>query len=146
MLNITYIFQDIEPNNTTKLLLSRVCNLVNETVSLPKNIEIEFRQLDKSNYAETSLNPRFSNRITINSDLHFSEMIIPLIHELIHLNQIYTGQLSKRRDGVYIWEGKQYNLSKKMSYNEYLNLPWENDVLIRQETLRVTILEKLGKI
>lgn len=146
MLNIIYIFQDIEPNDTVKLLLSRVCDLVSEHLVLPKEIQIEFKKLSDSNYAETSLNPRYKNRITINSNLELTEMINPLIHELIHLSQLHEGKLRKRRDGMYIWENRNYTVVETLSYKQYLELPWEADVVNRQKQITKQILDKLGKL
>jgi hypothetical protein len=119
--------------------------LLRENLDLPREIQIEFKELGDSIYAETSLNPRYSNRITLNSNLEINEIIKPLIHELIHLEQINKGILSKRRNGSYLFEGKVYNIKPNMSYKDYQSLPWEHDVLVREKILHKIILDKLGK-
>lgn len=144
MLNIVFITEK-QVNNKIKIVAKRVCELVKENLDLPKEIQIEFRDLDENVYAETSLNPRYNNRITLNSNLQANEIIKPLIHELIHLEQINKGKLVKRRDGSYLFEGKIYNIKPKMSYREYLLLPWESDVLDKEKILYKIILDKLGK-
>jgi len=144
LLNIVFISEK-QINNKTKIVVKRVCELLRENLELPKEIQIEFKELGDNVYAETSLNPRYNNRITLNSNLAVSEVIKPLVHELIHLEQINKGKLSKRRDGTYLFEGKLYSPKKTMSYKEYLELPWEYDVLVKEKILYKIILDKLGK-
>lgn len=143
MFNIIFISEK-PVNNKSKILIKRIYELLQEHLELPKEIQVEFKELDDSVYAETSLNPRYNNRITLNSKLEINEIIKPLIHELIHLEQISKGKLAKRRDGSYLYEGKIYNIKPNMTYNDYLNLPWENDVLVREKILYKIILDKLG--
>lgn len=144
MLNIIFI-SDKQINYKAKILINRIIELLHENLELPNEIQIEFKELDENVYAETSLNPRYNNRITLNTKLEINDIIKPLIHELVHLEQINKGRLSKRRDGSYLYEGKVYKIKPDISYDDYLNLPWENEVVIRQPVLYKMILDKLGK-
>lgn len=144
MLNIIFISEK-QINNKSKILIKRICELLRENLELPKEIQIEFKELEENVYAETSLNPRYNNRITLNSKLEINDIMKPLIHELIHLEQINKGKLAKRRDGSYLYEGKIYNIKPNMTYKDYLDLPWEADVLVKEKILYKTILDKLGK-
>lgn len=144
MLNIIFI-SDKQINYKAKILINRIIVLLHENLELPNEIQIEFKELDENVYAETSLNPRYNNRITLNTKLEINDIIKPLIHELVHLEQINKGRLSKRRDGSYLYEGKVYKIKPDISYDDYLNLPWENEVVIRQPVLYKMILDKLGK-
>ncbi len=142
MLNIEFVLHDKEIDDFTKQTILRVCQLVSEQLELPNTIQIEYKRLSDSTYGETSLNPRFKNRVTINSLLSCSELIQPLIHELIHLHQIHTKQLEIRRDGIYIWRNKKYIVDKSLSYKQYLELPWENDVINKIKIIKEIIQKK----
>lgn len=135
MLNIVYIFQDIEPNENIKLISNRLVEICKQHIQLPHEIQIEFKKLDPNEYGHTSLNPRYKNRITINSDLTLSEIVKPIIHELCHMSQLYENRLYKHRDETYIWEGKKYKLKSSMTYSDYQNLPWELDVAEKEVKL-----------
>lgn len=128
-----------------RTLVERLCRIVSKKILLPDIIEVEFKILSKNVYAETSLNPKFQNRIFINEDLDDNEIIKPLIHELIHLNQKIEGKLSILRDGSFVWENKAYKISKSMSYNEYKNLPWEYDVFLKEKEINKFLLESIKK-
>jgi hypothetical protein len=142
LLNIEFVLHDKEIDDFTKQTILRVCQLVSEQLELPNTIQIEYKRLSDSTYGETSLNPRFKNRVTINSLLSCSELIQPLIHELIHLHQIHTKQLEIRRDGIYIWRNKKYIVDKSLSYKQYLELPWENDVINKIKIIKEIIQKK----
>lgn len=144
MFNIIFISEK-SINNNNKIVIKRICEILREKLELPNEIQIEYKELNENVYAETSLNPRYNNRITLNSKLQINEIIKPLIHELIHLEQINKGRLSKRRDGSYLYEGKIYKIKPNMSYNDYLSLPWEDEVVTREPILHKFILDKLGK-
>ena len=105
-------------------------------VPLPKNIEIEFKRLSDSIYGETILDPRFPNRIRLSETLTTKEILRPLVHELLHLNQTFTGELSMQRDGSYVWQGKVFRVNTKgMTVGEWEKLPWEQDVANTQDAV-----------
>jgi hypothetical protein len=143
LLNIEFVLHEKELDNFTRQTIIRVCELVSEQLDLPDKVQIEYKKLSDSTYGETSLNPRFRNRVTINSLLSSSELIQPLIHELIHLHQIHTNKLEIRRDGVFVWCGKKYDVNKTLSYQEYLDLPWENDVINKIKILTKNIIDNI---
>lgn len=140
MLNITFLLSDKELDKQTKLVITRICELVYKEIDLPKEIQIEFKNLDESTYGETSLNPRYKNRLSLNKNLSLDELVKPLIHELIHIHQIHIGKLSKRRYNFYIWENKTYNLNNTLTYQDYCNLPWELDVKEKEDIIHKKIL------
>lgn len=129
-------------DDSTKILVERIVSIISNIIELPNEIQIEFRKLDKNAYGETSLNPRYKNRITINSDLDITEIIYPLIHELIHVHQIHTNKLLVRPNNTYFWNDKRYHVDKNLTYESYINLPWEADVIEKQKKIYKIILEQ----
>ena len=142
MLNINYILHDKPLHNNTKILVERLVNIIATVIELPNDLQIEFRKLDKNAYGETSLNPRYKNRITINSDLDLTEIMYPLVHELIHVHQIHTNRLVVRPNNIYFWNNKRYNVNNNLTYESYIDLPWEADVIEKQKMIYKVILEK----
>jgi hypothetical protein len=110
-------------------IIRKVCSIVVKKLTLPKTITIVLKKLEPAIYAETNLQNMNQYRIVINSDLPLSNIIQPLIHELIHLNQIYTGKLVGKRDR-YLWNGIEYKVKNGLSqtYDDYQSMPWELDV------------------
>lgn len=139
---IRYIYTATEPNPKLEKVVSNAVNIIAQKLKLPSSFEIEVVELKDSTYAETLLHPRF-NRIKINSKLDTKELIVPLIHELIHLHQIYVKDLQVKRQGLIFWKGKLYDVkdTSKLSYEEYQNLPWEYDVVEKQKNLLEHLLK-----
>lgn len=110
-------------------IIHKVCSILSRKLKLPTSITIVIKKLEPAIYAETSLQNMSQYRIVINSDLSIRDMITPLVHELIHLNQIYTGKLIGKK-GSYFWEGIEYKVKSGLSqtYNDYQSMPWEMDV------------------
>ena len=127
---IRFIYKDSTYSKERENVISNICSLAKDILSLPDYIEIEIQKLNDSIYAESITNPRFKNRIRLNDNLKLTEMIKPIVHELIHLEQLHTGKLSADRQGNFIYENKSYkNINPvDMSYNDYQNLPWEIEV------------------
>lgn len=126
-----------------RVVLTSVCMLVGQCISLPEKIEIEFSNLNESTYAELVLNTRYKNRIKINNKLSVKECINVLIHELLHLQQLHEGRLMVSSQGDYIWNKKSYSAKniKNLTYKEYNTLPWELDVAQKQQKILKKILE-----
>lgn len=122
-------------------IITKICANAAKHIQLPNHIVIKFKDLGHHVYAETVLHPSVRNRIVLNIQLSVKDLIRPLVHELLHLNQITTGRLSNARN-MYIWEGQKYNLSntENMNYKDYQNLPWELDVSSKESKLIVDIL------
>ena len=117
-------------------LIKKVIELVTQLYVLPNQIEIQFENMGPSVYGMTMLDPRFPNRIRLNEDLKEQEVIIPLAHELVHLNQIYTNRLQVRSGGRILWDNQMYKVdSLKLNYDEYCSLPWEEDAIQKQNKL-----------
>lgn len=112
-------------------------------ISLPDQLEVEFRCLGPSSYGETILDPRKTvRRIVLNVDLDVKSLFYPTIHEFVHVSQIHTGRLAMSRTGVYVWENKTYPVDPlKMSYKDYQQLPWELDAHEQQMILGKKLLE-----
>lgn len=110
-------------------IIRKICSAAVDKLKLPNTITIILKKLEPSVYAETNLHSSNQHRIVINSDLPIKNTIEPLVHELIHLSQIYTGQLVGKK-GYYVWQGIEYKNKNGLSqtYTEYQNMPWELDV------------------
>lgn len=142
MIYFIYSKTSVKQIHKEKVLLS-IYTKAKSYLKLPKSLEVEFVDLHDSLYAETIVNPRYKNRIRLSSKLSEKEIIRPALHELIHLEQMYTGRLSSPRTGMYLWEGQLYNHNdlEKLSFVDYCNLPWETDVNERLDKLLISILK-----
>ena len=128
-------------------LTDRVIELVDKLYVLPNEIEIVFESLGKNVHGMTVLDTRHSSRIRLNIDLSLEEYIIPLTHELIHLHQIFTTRLQPRTGGKILFDNVLYKVdSLKMSYEDYMNLPWEQDVMEKQRKLLIFLQENSRKL
>lgn len=142
---IKFIYNAGTENKDREKVVNAVIEKCRQKFSLPDNIEVEFRKLEPSVHAETLIEFRFKNRIRLNASLNYVDVIKPLIHELLHLNQTYTNKLSGRRDGAYIWLGQAYKVNEDISYRQYRNLPWEKDVTDRETIILDEILDDFKK-
>ena len=126
---IRFIYSGDVYDKERELVVENLASCVASLVILPEKIEVEFKKLRPSIYGETVLDPRFPNRIRLSDSLTSREVIKPLVHELIHLNQTFTGKLSVRSDGTYVWEGRFFRVdTSKVTVEEWAKLPWEQDV------------------
>jgi hypothetical protein len=138
--NLRFIYAGDKYDPKREKVITNIINIIRSELELPDIIEVEFSKLQESVYGEATVDTRFKNRIKLNETLSPKGCIVPTIHELIHLNQIYTGRLSGRRDGSYLWENKVYPSVSEISYEQYRKLPWEIDVVERQQKLLHTVL------
>jgi hypothetical protein len=141
MLKIRFIYQGDDYNQEREIVASAICKYLAEELELPETIEIVFAKMNESVYGNTIVNPRFKNRININNTLTFNEIPQVLVHELIHLNQITIGRLSSTTNGRFKWDNREYNLDNHPNYDD---LPWEKDVVNRQQNLLVKLVEKFN--
>lgn len=131
-----------QPDIEKAKVATSLCQAAFLYIDLPENIIIEFVDLGPNMYGESTLTFNKDSKVRINLQLSCNEFIYPLIHELLHLNQIHEGKLSVSRFGDCIWEGKIYKIDQsKMSYAEYMQLPWELDVADREKQLLANILQ-----
>ena len=109
-----------------KLSLDELMNWQRNSRQVCKN-QIDLINLNKQSFLE---------------DLQINDIMIPLVHELIHLHQMHIGQLMITHAGVYIWEKQTYEVDvTQMMYTDYLRLPWEADVADKQPKLMEEILK-----
>ena len=145
-MKVKFIYSGSDYDIAREAVIIRICTKLSEFLLLPENVEVELKQMNPSAYGEMTLDPRFKNRTKINTDLTVREVMYPVVHELIHLNQIHTGRLSMRRDGSYVWDGRTYNVGhpEKMLHKNYMSLPWEVDVAQKQQILLEKLLDSGG--
>ena len=125
-----------QPDIEKAKVATSLCRAAFLYIALPDNIIIEFVDLGHNTYGESTLTFNKESKVRINLQLSTKELIYPLVHELLHLNQIHEGKLSVTRFGDCVWEGKTYKVDPaKISYKEYMQLPWEYDVSVRQKKL-----------
>ena len=131
-----------QPDIEKAKVATSLCQAASLYIALPDNIIVELVDLGHNAYGESTLTFNKESKVRINLQLSAKEMIYPLVHELLHLNQIHEGKLSVTRFGDCVWEGKTYKLNQsKMSYKEYTQLPWELDVANREKQLLANILQ-----
>lgn len=150
---INFFYKDCTSDQDKEAVIRNTCTKACKYISLPNVLEVEIQDFSSANYqrehryilAETVLDFRLkNNRLRLNNELNCKELIIPLVHELVHLNQIVENRLSVYRNGDILWEGKRYQIKdpKKSSYEYYQNLPWEVDVRGREKQLLNKILNE----
>lgn len=134
--------KNYQPDIEKAKVATSLCQAASLYIDLPSNITVEFVDLGHTTYGESILTFNKDSKVRINLQLSCKELIYPLIHELLHLNQIHEGKLSISRFGDCIWEGKTYKIDQaKMSYKDYMQLPWELDVAYREKELLANILQ-----
>jgi hypothetical protein len=142
-MNVTVRFpKHLQPDIEKAKVATSLCQAASLYIALPDNIIVEFVDLGHNAYGESTLTFNKESKVRINLQLSTKELIYPLVHELLHLNQMHEGKLSVTRFGDCVWEGKTYKLNQsKMSYKEYTQLPWELDVTSREQQLLANILQ-----
>lgn len=134
--------KNYQPDIEKAKVATSLCQAASLYIDLPDNIIVEFVDLGPSMYGESTLTFNKDSKVRINLQLSCKELIYPLVHELLHLNQIHEGKLSVTRFGDCVWEGKTYKIDQaKMSYKKYMQLPWELDVAHREKQLLANILQ-----
>jgi hypothetical protein len=131
----------LDTDANREILCETICDRLSIVLTLPDEIIIEIIKMLPSAYAETYLHYKNSYRIRLNTSLLINDIVIPLAHELIHLEQLTTGKLMINHEGLYIWEQIPYNVNMNdLHYGEYLQLPWELDVHNRLPKILETFL------
>lgn len=139
---VRFIYAGSAYSKEREVVCSSICYIISTLIDLPENIEIEFKNLKGDRYGETLLDPRFKNRLRLDETLNVKEVMLPLVHELLHLNQTHTGKLSVRRDGVIVWGDRHFKLpNRPITYDESMTLPWEQDVANKQQFLLEIVLK-----
>ena len=110
-----------------------ICEGMSALMSLPDSLTIEFVAMPSNVYGDSTLDNKSNKLIRLNSQLRVNDLMIPLVHELIHVNQMYEGKLMITEDGIFIWDTVPYEVDlKNIYYKDYQMLPWEADVRHRQ--------------
>jgi len=145
--NIRFIYKGpYQLTSYDEKFITKLVNLVKQFHILPDDIEIQFQNMNNNVYGMTMVDVRFPNRICLNHTLSLEELILPLTHELLHLHQVFTKKLQCRSGGRIFYNGKLYKVDDAtLSYEDYQNLPWEQDVNIKQKTLLEFITENIRK-
>jgi len=136
-----YYYKGVSPDVQKEKVATYVCNRLREHLDLPDIIEVEFIQLGPSTYGETVIDFRYPGRIRVNLDLSLTDIVIPIVHELLHLEQIKQNRLTNNRFGDILWENTVYKVKKNLSYRDYLALPWEEDVAKKQQKVLKNLLK-----
>lgn len=135
---VKFIYNNEKSRNVDRdKVIINLVRMAKNHIQLPDYILVEYKPLGEHIYAETLFNRQMKNKITLNESLGIKEVIKPTLHELLHLEQIHTGQLAVYKSGDIFYEGKPYFLKDQvnMSYEEYCNLPWEFDVRLKETKL-----------
>lgn len=114
---------------------------INQLLTLPDVVEVEFRQLDGGVYAQSHLSYRFRNRLVLNSILNQQEIMLPFVHEMIHIQQQHLGHLRCTSAGSIIWRGQTFRDIENLTYEQYQALPWESDAFAQQFPILKRCLE-----
>lgn len=139
--NVIFMHTDghiIPPRDT---LCRNIVIAVSTVIALPSEVQIQYMDLGESMYGVTMVDYRIHNRVKLNSVLTLSEVPLVLVHELIHLHQYFTGQLRTTRAGNYYWNNSQVIVDSTISYDTYLNLPWERDVTEKLPKIMASAVE-----
>lgn len=131
---VNFQYQVPGRNLQKESIIRSVTQRVAGVISLPQFIEVYIYNLGVAVQGGID---NSMNRVILNSTLTIPEIPKILIHELIHVNQKYTGKLVVSGDGMYLWEGRVYNAKhpEKLTRAEYLALPWEADVVSNIATI-----------
>lgn len=127
------------PNH--EIIVTNLCTHACKVIALPDQIDVCFYSLKQSVYG--GIDRKKANRLVLDYNLNLKQVPQILVHELIHINQRYTGLLEITKDGWYIWQKNYYLKSSpdELTYEQYLNLPWEIDVDSRLKTTLAKILD-----
>jgi len=139
MIKFSY-YKNAGPDKDKEKVAQNVIDTIKKYIELPETIKVEFINMGTSQYGEAVVDINNPNLVRINLDLSTTDIVIPLVHELIHLEQMHTGKLSNAKFGYIIWEGKKYKVKSDIAYKDYMQLPWEQDVNSRLKPLLEVLL------
>jgi len=147
MPKIRFMYEGNDYDLNREKTITKIIESVSQQIQLPNELVIFIADLGEAVYGNTSLDYRFKNRITVNKNLQESGIIEVLVHELIHVNQVHTGQLSVTRTGSYVWRGRNYKVQnyETSDHRQYAQLPWEKDVVKKQHIILTETLKYLAE-
>jgi hypothetical protein len=130
--DIRYFYKDNQHSYKHEAIITSLTKAVSKVIELPTLVEVCLYDLGENVYG--GIDMYRINRIGINYDVSFEMLPKILVHELIHVHQKHKGILRIARDGTCYWHGIPITkkLPDDMTYDEYVNLPWEVDVQNKQ--------------
>ena len=119
-----------------------ICDAMSQLISLPDELTIEWLTMPNNVYGDSTLDNKSKKYVRLNSQLRINDIMIPLVHELIHVNQMHEGKLMIAHDGIFIWDTVPYEVNlNDIHYKDYQMLPWEVDVRQRQPKVLQELLK-----
>jgi hypothetical protein len=133
--DIRFFYQNGQRAYKREVIIDSFIRLIKPHLDLPDIIEVCLYPLDPNVYG--GIDVVHKNRIAISTLLELHDIPKILTHELIHVSQKHTGLLKINSNGLCYWRGIPYTkvLPEEMSYEDYMNLPWELDVQKREKDL-----------
>lgn len=89
-------------------------------------------------WEDRPINPR-EFKIVLSSKITLGELGKALFHEMVHVKQMYKGELKQRKNQQLFWKGE--HVPNEIAYHE---LPWEIEAYRMQEELAEKYLEMIG--
>ena len=131
-MHVNFYYKNTALSDKRERIITQFANAVSQVIELPNSIDVCLYMFDKNVYG--GIDKNHINRIGINYNLPYDSIPMILTHELIHVNQKYTGLLRIAINGTCYWREIPYSntLPQDISYTDYQNLPWEKDVEQRQ--------------
>lgn len=134
-MDIIFFYRNQEKSYKHEVIITSFANAISKIIELPESLEVCLYPLEHNVYG--GIDKFKLNRLGINYNVSLEALPKVLTHELIHINQKHTGKLKITQNGMCYWYGIPYTkkLPEEMSYEEYQNLPWELDVVNRQQKI-----------
>ena len=144
-MNVQIFYNNTPRNEDYEIIISSFTKLVAQVIELPETIEVCLQYMDKNVHG--GIDRVRMNRLAINLHLPLQDVPKILTHELIHVHQKFKGILKIDRHGVCSWHGIRYTdvTPENFSYDEYMNLPWEVDVRLKQDSVFSQALQLYNK-
>jgi hypothetical protein len=110
-------------------------------LALPSLIDVEFiASAGVHWWGATDLTPRHPGRIRLNRSVDVREIPLILAHELLHVEQIHGGRLRGISGGGILWCGAVYMDTDGLPWDQYCQLPWEEEAYSGQSRVLQAIL------
>lgn len=131
-MDIRYFYQTNQHSYNREAIIDSFAKAISKAIELPEILEVCLYDLGESVYGGVDLYR--INRIGLHYDIPLDSLPKILAHELVHVHQKHKGYLKITRDHKCYWHGifVTKKLPDEMTYEEYMNLPWEYDAYTRQ--------------
>jgi hypothetical protein len=86
--------------------------------------------------------------VTVRRDAALANVLLDLAHELIHVAQWDSGDLSLAQDGISrVWRGDHIaTADSHTDFSTYRDLPWETEARAQQHDLVVATLHRMARV